>query len=408
MIGVLDLLTSGLLTHLPQDIGHLTSNLGSTRKDEGAVSTLENSRVFLNNHHGAELLDGQTLSLLLKVDDISRRNNLFLGNTLDGHTNRVSRSSRLQLLLVLLNGKDLLTLEAYRSNSDNISGTKSSLLNGSANNLTNSLNVIHSGDGKAERSVGLTLRRNDQIIQSIKKGESGDLDLGLEVSLPSLVPGSLVGLHDKVISVKSRVRNERNLLGLEANDLKHLGELVLDLIETSLVPVAGVHLVNSDNNLLNSEKVKKTGVLTGLSFLNSELGVSLGDSSLETSLLSGNEKKTYISGSGSGDHVLYVILVSRSIDDGIVVLLGEELLGVTLDGNSTFTLLLTGIKVVSETEGRLSLLFGQSLKLCHFTVGNSSALEDKVTTGGGLSSIYVSADNKRKMFFSSFSHDESM
>jgi hypothetical protein len=310
------------------------------------------------------------------------------------------------LLLVLLDGENLLTLEASRSNSDNISRAKSSLLNGSANNLTNSLNVVHSGDGKAERSVGLTLRRSNEVVQSIKKGESGDLDLGLKVGLPSLVPGALVGLHDKVISVETRVGDEGNLLGLEANDLKHLSELVLDLIETTLVPVASVHLVDSDNDLLNSEKVEKTSVLAGLSFLNSELRVSLGDSSLETSLLSGNKKKTNISGSGSGNHVLDVILVTGSIDNGVVVLLGEELLGVTLDGNSTLALLLTGIKVVSETEGRLSLFFSQRLKLGHLTLGDSSALEDKVTTGGGLSSIDVSADNKRKMIFSRFRHGE--
>jgi hypothetical protein len=309
---------------------------------------------------------------------------------------------------VLLDGENLLTLESSRSDSDNISRAKSSLLNCSANNLTNSLNVVHSGDGKAERSVGLTLRRNDQLIQSIKKGESGDLDLGLEVGLPSLVPGSLVGFHDEVISVESRVRDERNLLWLEANYLKHLSELVLDLIVTSLVPVASIHLVDSDNDLLNSEKIEKTSVLTSLTFLDSHFGICLGDSRLETSLLSGNKKKTYISGSGSGNHVLDVILVAGSIDNGVVILLGEEFLGVTLNGNSTLTLLLTGIKVVRETEGRLSLLFGQSLKLCHFTLGNSSALEDKVTTGSGLSSIYVTADNERKMIFSGFRHGDSL
>jgi len=35
--------------------------------------------------------------------------------------------------------------------------------------------------------------------------------------------------------------------------------------------------------------------------------------------------------------------MSRGIYNGVMVLLGEELLGVTLNGNSTLTLLLTGI-----------------------------------------------------------------
>jgi hypothetical protein len=55
--------------------------------------------------------------------------------------------------------------------------------------------------------------------------------------------------------------------------------------------------------------------------------------------------------------------VAGGIDNRVVVLVSEELLGVTLDGNSTVTLLLTGIKVVSESEGGLSLLFGVSLEL---------------------------------------------
>jgi hypothetical protein len=149
--------------------------------------------------------------------------------------------------------------------------------------------------------------------------------------------------------------------------------------------------------LLYSEKVKKTGVLTGLSLLNSELSVGLGDGSLETSLLGRHKKKTYIGGGGSGDHVLDVILVSWGIYNGVMVLVGEELLGVTLDGYTTLTLLLTGIKVVSETERSLSLLLSNSLKLGHLTIRDTSTLEDQVTTGGGFTGIYVTAYYNGKM-----------
>jgi len=310
---------------------------------QATVSSLEYTRVLLNNNHSSELLNRQTLSLALEVDDVSGRNNLVLGDTLDGHTNRVSGSSRLENLLVLLDGKHLLSLKSRRSNSDNITGAKGSLLYGTTDNLTNSLNVVYSGNWKTKGSVGETLGGLDEVIQSLKKGESLDLNLGLEVGGPSLVPGSLVRLLNKVVSVESRVRNERNLLGLESDHLKHLAELILDLIETILRPSTCVHLVNSNNDLLNSKKVEKTGVLTSLSLLNSELTVGLGDSSLETSLLGRYKKKTNIGGGRSGNHVLDVILVTRSIYNSVVVLLGEELLGVTLDGYTTLTLLLTGI-----------------------------------------------------------------
>ena len=136
-------------------------------------------------------------------------------------------------------------------------------------------------------------------------------------------------------------------------------------------------------------------MLTSLTLINSKLGVSLGNSGFETSLLGRNQKHTDISGGRSGDHVLDVILVTRGIDDGVVVLLGEELLGVALDGDTTFTFFLARIKVVSETERRLSLLGGDLVKLGHLTLTDSSHLENQVTASGRLTSVDVSADNQR-------------
>eukprot|EP01083_Nonionella_stella_P025378 69884_1 len=134
-------------------------------------------------------------------------------------------------------------------------------------------------------------------------------------------------------------------------------------------------------------------MLTGLSLLNSCLGVGLGNGSLETSLFSGDKKKSNISGGGSGDHVLDVILVAGSIDNGVVVLVGEELLGVALDGDSTLALLLTGVKVICESKRGLSLLGGGFVELVHLTLGDSSLLKDEMSTGGGLTGIDVSADD---------------
>jgi len=267
------------------------------------------------------------------------------------------------------------------------------MLNGSADDLSNSLNVVDVGDGKTNREIGFTLGGLDEVVQGLNEGESSNGYLGVNVGRPSLVPGALLRLLNKVVSVESRVRDEGNLLGLESNQGEHLCELILDFVETILRPPAGVHLVDTNNKLINTKKVKKTGMLTGLSLLNTHLGIGLGDGSLETSFLSGHKKKTNISGGRPGDHVLNVILVAGGIDNGIVVLFSEELLGVALNGNTTFTLLLTSIEVVSETKRRFTLLFGNSLKLFHLTRGDASLLKDEVTTCGGLSGIDVSADD---------------
>ena len=390
---VVNLGSSSLLAHLPKDLGHLARNLGGTAENNGGVSRLEDTGVLLHGNHGSEGLDGLEVSILLDVDDVSGVDLLILANTLDGKTNRVSWKGSLELLLVLFDGENLLVLKSTGDNSDNITRAKSSLLNSSADDLSNSLNVVNVGDGKTDGKLRVTGRGLDEVVEGLNNGESSDLLLGGDVGSPSLVPRSLIRLLNQVVSVESRVGDEGDLLGLEANHLKHLNELVLDLIETSLVPAAGVHLVDANNNLLNSEEVEKTGMLTGLTLLNTGLRVGLGDGSLETSLLSGDKKKTNISGGGSGDHVLDVILVSGSIDDSVVVLVGEELLGVTLDGNTTLTLLLTGIKVVSESEGGLTLLGGVSIELLHLTSGDSSLLEDKVAACGRFTGIDVSADD---------------
>ena len=91
-------------------------------------------------------------------------------------------------------------------------------------------------------------------------------------------------------------------------------------------------------------------------------------------------------------------LVAGGIDNGVVVLLSVELLGVALDGDTTLTLLLAGIKEVGEAERGLAHLLGLLLELGHLTLGDAAALEDQVTAGGGLTGIDVAADNEGEMF----------
>jgi hypothetical protein len=186
--GVVDLGTSGLLSHLPQDLGHLASNLSGTGEDNRAVSRLEDTRVLLDSDQGGEGLDRLELSVFLVVDDVTGVDLLVLGNTLDGKTNRVTGSGRFEHLLVLFDGKDLLSLEVGRNESNLVTRSESSLFDGSTDNLTNTLNVVDVGDRKTKRSIGKTLGGNDVVVEGINNGHSGDLLLGSLVSRPSLVP----------------------------------------------------------------------------------------------------------------------------------------------------------------------------------------------------------------------------
>merc|ERR1740138_1482439 len=84
--------------------------------------------------------------------------------------------------------------------------------------------------------------------------------------------------------------------------------------------------------------------------------VALGDGLLETSLVGGDHEQSHVGLAGAGDHVLDEITMAGGIDDRVVVLVCEELLGGAGDGHTTLTLVLLGIKVESEREGRLAEL----------------------------------------------------
>ena len=103
-----------------------------------------------------------------------------------------------------------------------------------------------------------------------------------------------------------------------------------------------------------------------------------------------NDEDNYVRANGA-------YLVAGGINDSVVVLVGVELLGVALDGDTTLALLLAGVEEVGEAEGGLAHLLGALLELGHLTLGDAAALEDKVAAGGGLASIDVSADDDGKM-----------
>merc|ERR1719502_497659 len=210
-----------------------------------------------------------------------------------------------------------------------------------------------------------------------------------------------LGLLHEVVTLPAGDGDEGELLLdlvlLVASGLEHDKHLSGDLIETRL-QVRGrgsvVHLVDADDHLLDAEQVDETGVLTGLTLDLTSGTVALGDSLLEATLIGGDHEKSDIGLAGTGNHVLDEVTVARGIDDGVVVLLGEELLGRARDGHTTLTLILLGIEVEGERERRLAELGGLLLELLHLSFRDTSKLEKQVTSGGRLTSIDVSAHDE--------------
>ena len=63
--------------------------------------------------------------------------------------------------------------------------------------------------------------------------------------------------------------------------------------------------------------------------------------------------------------------MARGIDDGVVPLVGEELLGGAGDGHTTLTLLLLPVHVEGESEGGLAKVGSLFLQLLELTLGDT-------------------------------------
>jgi len=144
-------------------------------------------------------------------------------------------------------------------------------------------------------------------------------------------------------------------------------------------------------------------VLTGLSLDFTFLVVSLLDGGFETTFVCGNHKKSNIGLGGTRDHVLDEVPVSRSVDDGVVVLVREKFFRGAGNGHTSSSLVFGLVHEKGEGEGRFSLCVSFSFQFFEGTVVNTSEFKHKVSRSGGLSGIDVTDHDNTKMFFS-FSH----
>merc|ERR1719329_341863 len=123
-------------------------------------------------------------------------------------------------------------------------------------------------------------------------------------------------------------------------------------------------------------------MLSGLALDLSGLVVALGDGSGEVTV-SWHHDHRAVSLRGTSNHVLDEVAVARGIDDGVVPLLGVELLGGAGDGHTALGLL---------------------LQLLQLTLGETSQLEDQAAGGGALTTVDVTADHDGKVLLLRVGH----
>ena len=91
----------------------------------------------------------------------------------------------------------------------------------------------------------------------------------------------------------------------------------------------------------------------------------------------------------TGDHVLDEVAVAWRIDDGPVVVRGEELLVSDVDGDTTLALFLESVHDVRKTETGLSGFGSEFLVLLNHVLFDVAGVEEETSNGGGLSVVDV-------------------
>ena len=102
-------------------------------------------------------------------------------------------------------------------------------------------------------------------------------------------------------------RDESDGLRVVADLLDETRSLLDNFVESILRPLGGVHLVDGDDELLDTQSVGEQSVLTSLTIL--------GDTSLELTSTGSDNEDSAIGLGGTSDHVFDEVTVSRGVND---------------------------------------------------------------------------------------------
>jgi len=376
--GVLNGFT-GTTIDLLQELTELASNVGSVAIKDWSVTSTDLTRVVKDDNLGVEGLSSLRWVVLGVTGDVTTTDFLD-GNVLDVEANVVSWETLDKLLVVHLDGLDFSGDTSWGEGDDH-AGLDSTGLDTADWYSANTTDLVHILEWQTEWLVDWAGWWVDGI-DGLEEGLASGLGLGL--LLPALVPWAVGGGFDHVVTVEARDWHERDVLGVVADLLDEIGRLLDDLVEALLGPLGGVHLVDGDDELLDTESVGEKSMLTSLAIL--------GDTSLELTSAGSNDEDSAVSLGGTRDHVLDEITVTWGINDGDIVLGGLELPEGDIDGDTTLTLGLELVEHPGVLEGALAQLGGFLLELLDGTLVDTAALVDQVSGGGRLAGVDV-ADN---------------
>lgn len=301
-LGVLLNGLTGTAVDLGEELRELAGNVGSVAVEDGSVASTDLTGVVEDDDLGVEG-SGTQRGVVLGVTSNVATTNLLHGDVLDVEANVVTGETLRQLLVVHLDGLDF-SGDVGGSEGNDHTGLEDTSLDTADRHSSDTTDLVDVLEGQTQGLLGGTLGGLNGV-NSVEEGDASGFLL-LEVgSLPALVPRGVGGLLQHVVAVEARNGNEGNLVGVEADLLDEGLGLLLDFLETLLLPRSSVHLVDGNDELLDTEGVGEQSVLTSLAIL--------GDTSLELTSTGGNDENSAIGLGSTSDHVLDEITVTGSV-----------------------------------------------------------------------------------------------
>jgi len=371
---------AGTAVNLLKELGELAGNVGGVAVKDRCVAGTDLTGVVENDDLGSEGSSAGRRVVLGVTSDVATADFLD-GDVLHVEANVVAGNTLSELLVVHLDRLDF-SGDVGGSEGDNHARLEDTGLDTADRHRANTADLVDVLEGQTEGLVGGALGRLDGI-NGLEEGLARGLAT-LDLLLPALVPGAVGGRVDHVVTVEARDGDEGDVLGVVADLLDEVGRLLDDFLVAGLRPLGGVHLVDGDDELSDTQGVGEQSVLTGLTIL--------GDTGLELASTGGDDENGAVGLGGTSDHVLDKVTMAGGVNDGDIVLGGLELPEGDVDGDTALALGLELVKDPGILEGPLAQLSGFLLELLNSTLVDATALVDEMASGGRLAGVDV-ADN---------------
>lgn len=274
--------------------------MGSVAIEDWSVTGTDLTRMVEDDNlsvEGLGTLGGVVLGITANVSTT----NFLDGDVLDVESNVVTWETLDELFVMHLDGLHFSGDTSWGEGDDHtgLDGTSLDTTDGNRANTTDLVDVL---ERKTEGLVGWTgwlINGINGLEESLASG------LALGLLLPTLVPWAVGGWLNHVVTVEAGDGDEGNVLGVVADLLDEVGGFLDDFVETLLGPLGGVHLVDGNNELLDTESVGEKGVLASLTVL--------GDTGFEFTSTGSDNENSAIGLGCTSDHVLDEITMTRGV-----------------------------------------------------------------------------------------------